>query len=163
MNVHFIVKSASTWQTLPSMSSTLQVSFLLRLWLALVRLHDRQIPAAPKNVKRALAELDGNIELFRALIDLKRADALAQSSLSEPRVQLAADLETVLAEVLAADDAFTLGQLAINGSDVMSLGVSEGPDVGEVLKQALDAVIDGRVPNERDALLAFAARVADDR
>ena len=131
--------------------------------LTLVRLHDRQIPAEPKKVKRALAELGGDVELFRTLIDLKRADAMAQSSLSEPRIQLASDLEAVLADVLAADDAFTLGQLTINGSDIIALGLTEGPEVGEILKQALDAVIDERIPNERDALLKLAAEIAGKR
>ena len=128
--------------------------------LTLVQLHDRMIPATPKGVKRALATLEGDVELFRALIALKRADALAQSSLSEPRLQLASDLETVLEAVLSTEDVFTLGQLAINGKDVMSLGVPEGPGVGDALAQALDAVIDERVPNERNALLSFVAESA---
>ena len=131
--------------------------------VTLVRMHDRAIPAAPKNVKRVLAELDGNVDLFRALIDLKRADALAHSSLGEPRVQLAENLQTTLARVLEANDAFTLKQLAVNGGDIMALGVSEGPEVGDILERALDAVIDGRVPNERDALLSFAAEAANAR
>lgn len=131
--------------------------------LALVRLHDRKIAATPKSVKRALADLGGDIGLFCALVSLKRADALAQSHLSEPRVQLADDLERVLQDVLAAEDAFTLAHLRINGADVLNLGVPEGPEVGAVLEQALDAVIDERVPNDRDALLAFVADCARTR
>ena len=123
--------------------------------LMLVRMHDDKIAATPKAVKRALSRMGGNPELFRALAQLKRADALAQSSLSEPRVQLAADLERVLDEVLAADEAFTIRQLAINGNDIMGLGVPPGPVVGELLAKTLDAVIDEQVPNERDTLLAF--------
>lgn len=122
--------------------------------LALVRIHDDQVSATPRSVKRALARLDGDVELFRALVGLKRADALAQSELSEPRIQLAAKLERVLDEVLAANEAFTLSQLAINGHDVMALGIAEGPAVGTLLAASLDAVIDGKVENERDALLA---------
>ena len=123
--------------------------------LMLIRMHDDKIAATPKAVKRALSRMGGNPELFRALARLKRADALAQSSLSEPRVQLADDLERVLDEVLAAGDAFTLRQLAINGNDVMGLGIPAGPAVGKLLAEALEAVIDEQVPNERDALLAF--------
>ena len=126
--------------------------------LTLVRLHDKTIAATPKSVKRALADLGGNVELFRALIGIKRADALAQSKLSEPRVQLAADLERVLDDVIASKDAFTLRQLAINGSDLMALGLSEGPEIGAMLETALDAVIDGSVANTHDALIEFASR-----
>ena len=123
--------------------------------LTLVRIHDKTIAATPKSVKRALADMDGNVELFRTLVGIKRADALAQSAMSEPRIQLANDLEVVLDSVLKANEAFSLKHLAITGNDVMALGVPEGPAVGSALKRALDAVIDGQVPNDRDALLAY--------
>ena len=123
--------------------------------LTLVRIHDRSIAATPRSVKRALAEMEGDVELFRTLIGLKRADALAQSELSAPRVQLAGDLERVLDEVLAAEDAFTVKQLAIDGRDVIEAGIPEGPAVGAALEAALDAVIDEQLPNDRAALLEF--------
>ena len=125
--------------------------------LTLVRIHDVQIAATPRSVRRALGKLDGNVELFRALIGIKRADALAQSSLSEPRIELAAELERTLDDVLENEQAFTVKQLAINGRDVMALGVPAGPGIGEALEAALEAVIDDQVPNEREALLAFLA------
>ena len=124
--------------------------------LALIAVHDEQIPATPRGVKRGLVRLDGDVDLFRDLCALKRADALAQSEEHNAvRVQLASDLERVLDEVLEANDAFTLDQLAIDGNDVLELGVEAGPLVGKLLKLALAAVIDGRVENDRDALLAL--------
>ena len=129
-------------------------SFIDRV-LTLVRIHDHQIAATPPSVRRALSRLDGDVDMMRTLIGIKRADALAQSSLSEPRVQLADDLQAVLDQVLEANDAFTVKQLAIDGNDVMALGVPQGPAVGRVLTSALEAVIDGQTPNEREALLAF--------
>ena len=123
--------------------------------LALVRLHDRQIAATPRSVRRALASLDGNIELFRELIELKRADAMAQSELNRPRLELANELEHILGEVIAADTAFTVSQLAIDGNDVMALGVPAGPSVGSALDAALEAVMDERVANNRDELISF--------
>lgn len=125
--------------------------------LKLVRMHDDKIAATPRSVKRTLSRMGGDVGLFRALIDLKRADAQAQSAICEPRVQLANELERVLDEVIAANEAFTLKQLAINGKDVMSTGIPAGPLVGQILTEALDAVIDERIPNDRDALLEFAS------
>ena len=37
----------------------------------------------------------------------------------------------------------------------MALGIPHGPEVGKALSQALDAVIDERVPNEKSALLDY--------
>ena len=121
----------------------------------LVRMHDRTIPADKRHVKKALQLLGDDAELFRTLCRIKRADALAQSELSEPRIQLAADLEHMLDEILANDEAFSVAQLAINGHDVMSLGIPAGPAVGAALKDTLDAVVDERVANERRALLDY--------
>ena len=123
--------------------------------LMLIRMHDEAIEATPRAVKRTLARLGGDVDLFRALVGVKRADALAQSELSQPRVKLADDLERTLEDVLASEGAFSLKQLALCGDDVMALGVPEGPEVGRALQRALDAVIDERVPNEKDALVRF--------
>lgn len=123
--------------------------------LTLVRIHDRQIAANPRSVKRALSTLGGDVDLFRTLCGVKRADALAQSKLSEPRLELSYELERVLDEVIASNDAFSLKQLAIDGNDVLALGMPAGPRIGELLDAALDAVIEEKLPNKREALIAF--------
>lgn len=137
-------------------------SFTERI-LELVERHDDDIAPTPKAVKRALARLGGDTELFAALCDLKRGDARAQAPHCIGRVALADELERILDGILAADEAFSLKQLAIDGRDVMALGVGQGPGVGEALHAALDAVIDGRAPNDRDALLALVAAWRDER
>lgn len=48
---------------------------------------------------------------------------------------------------------FSLKDLAINGHDVISLGLNEGEDIGEALNCALNAVIDGSVKNEKGKLI----------
>lgn len=128
--------------------------------LTLVRMHDRQIAATPRSVKRALARLDGDVELFKTLCGIKRADALAQSELNRERLELSYELERVLDDVIASDDAFTLKQLAIGGRDLMEQGISEGPQIGTLLRACLDAVIDEEVENDREALIAFALKQA---
>ena len=126
----------------------------------LVRTHDDVVPANSRAVRRMLGRLGGRTDLFEALCDIKRADALAQAPFCAPRADEAEELRSALHEVLAAEEAFTVKQLAISGNDVMALGVKAGPEVGRILDAALGAVIDGHVPNEREALLAFARSVA---
>lgn len=124
--------------------------------LLLVERHDDVIEATPKAVKRALARMGGDVDLFRALCDLKRGDASAQApEYAEERMRRADDLRRVLDEILAADEAFTLKRLAVNGRDALDAGIVQGPAIGAALGAALDAVIDGRVPNEREKLQAF--------
>jgi tRNA nucleotidyltransferase (CCA-adding enzyme) len=47
--------------------------------------------------------------------------------------------------------------LAVNGRDLIEAGIPPGAAVGEVLRALLEAVIEGRAPNERAALLTQAA------
>ena len=56
---------------------------------------------------------------------------------------------------IPADEAFSLKKLAIDGRDVIALGVPQGPLVGLALSDALDAVMDERSDNEACALRAF--------
>lgn len=124
--------------------------------LVLVERHDEVYEPTPKAVKRALARIGGDVELFRALCDLKKGDASAQASAyAAERMEKADQLRRVLEEILAADEAFSLKHLAINGKDAMEAGIPQGPAVGAALNAALDAVIDEHIPNDREALLAF--------
>ncbi len=131
--------------------------------LTLVRCHDDVIEPAPKAVKRALARLGGDTDLFAALCALKRADALAQAPCCASRAQTADELMRVLDRILAEGAAFSLRDLRVNGRDVLALGVAEGPAVGDVLAAALDAVIDERTENEPEALRNFMRSWAGER
>ena len=123
--------------------------------LTLVRIHDDLIDDNPRAVKRALARLGGDVSLFGALCDLKRADALSQAPQCYGRVELAESLRRTMDEIVSSGDAFSLKHLAVTGEDVMALGVEAGPRVGELLRSALSAVIDGAVENSREELLAY--------
>lgn len=124
--------------------------------LLLVERHDDVFDATPRAVKRALARMGGDVELFRALCDLKRGDASAQApAYAEERMRRADNLLRVLDGILAEGEAFTLKHLAVNGRDAMDAGIAQGPSVGAALAAALDAVIDEQTPNDRETLLAF--------
>ena len=63
------------------------------------------------------------------------------------------------AEQLTAENACCrVSQLAVNGRDLMAAGVRPGPGLRQVLNALLEAVITGQTPNEKEALLAAAAR-----
>lgn len=125
--------------------------------LLLVKRHDDLVAPNQRAVKRMLAKLGGDVELFRALCDLKKADALSQAPRCRERVAGAEELKRILDKVLEANEAFSLKQLAISGRDILELGIDAGPMVGKALEATLDAVVDEQIPNEREALLSFVA------
>lgn len=116
----------------------------------LVEWHDKNIPRTAKGVRRALRDLGE--EDLRRLIQVKRADNLGQAPAYWYRQKELDLAEEILDRLLAEDACFSLKQLAVRGTDLLDLGLS-GPAVGEALEGLLSKVIDGNLPNEREALL----------
>jgi hypothetical protein len=121
----------------------------------LVEWHDREIPRTEKSIRRALRHL-GELD-FRRLLALKRADNLAQAPEFRERVQEWDRAEEILDQLLAEDTCFSLKQLAVNGGDMMRLGITGRP-IGVILNTLLDTVVNGELPNERAALLKAAEK-----
>ncbi len=117
----------------------------------LVKWHDAPIEPAERAMRRALNKMGA--EGVRALLAVKRADNLAQAPAYLGRQQEIDALEALLAQVLARDDCFSLRQLAVDGHDLVALGY-QGREIGQKLRWLLDAVVDGRLENEREGLLA---------
>lgn len=128
----------------------------------LIRVHDHHIDPSHRGVRRMLARLSRAYagsdaiteQLFAELLQLKRADALAHApnSISRRMGELER-VEAALGEVLAEGEAFRVRDLAIGGGDVIGAGFPRGPEVGHELRSLLTLVIDGKIPNERAALL----------
>ena len=68
-------------------------------------------------------------------------------------------MDAMLEELLREERCFSLRDLAVDGNDMMELGL-KGRDIGRMLQECLNAVLDERIPNERAALLAFAGQQA---
>ena len=97
-------------------------------------------------------------EDFRALILIHRADRIATGhSPREREDRRMAERIAALDALLAEKPCFTLKDLAVNGNDLQALGL-KGPAVGDALKQLLDAVMDGKVPNEKAQLNDFVTK-----
>lgn len=120
----------------------------------LVLHHDLPVEPTEGSMRRLLNRMGA--EQARRLLAVKRADTLAQSERAGSRLETLSQCETLLERIVAEGQAFSLKDLAINGNDLTERGVASGPEVGRRLRLALDAVLDGRVENEREALLQIA-------
>ena len=67
-----------------------------------------------------------------------------------------AAVQQLLADLKAEDACLSLKDLAVNGTDLITLGF-QGKEIGACLSALLEQVIEERLPNERNALLAWAA------
>ena len=125
--------------------------------VTLVAWHDRNIPRTRPAIAHALRDL-GERDL-RRLMALKRADNLAQAPAFRAMQGEIDRAEAILDELLSEGTCVSLKQLAVNGGDLTALGLS-GPAVGETLEALLTAVMDGALPNDREALLTAAREIA---
>lgn len=124
----------------------------------LVEWHDKDIPRTDRSIGRALRILGE--EDLRRLILVKRADNLGQAPAYWDRQKELDKAEKILDKLLAEDACFSLRQLAVNGRDLLALGLS-GPAVGAALEELLGKVMDGTLPNERSALLESLQRAPE--
>ena len=120
----------------------------------LVRRHDMPIEPLEKTVKRWLGRMGE--EGFFDLLELKRADNLAQAPEYRGRQREYDRLEQLAREILQGQACFTLRDLAVDGGDLLALGMQPGREVGSLLERLLEDVMEETAPNEKQALLARA-------
>ena len=118
----------------------------------LIQRHMRQIEPTDKAVGRVLRQLGE--EALRQLLAVKRADASACHPDFAWQTGHLDAVEAVLDRLLTKDTCFTLRDLAIDGHDLMALGL-QGSAIGQALNAALDAVVEGELPNEREAMIRW--------
>lgn len=118
----------------------------------LVKYHDAQIQATEKSVKRWLNRL--GTERFGLLLSVKRADAKA-TVYAEEKLQSIDFISSIFQEILEKQECYSLKDLAISGADCIANGIPEGKEVGLVLSEVLDLVIENSLKNEREALLSY--------
>lgn len=125
----------------------------------LVRNHDMPVEMpveeAEKSVKRVLNRLSA--ERFFQLLELKRADTLAHAPCCHGRLTSIDRAERLANAVLQKQECFSVRQLAVNGNDLLRMGIPQGKMIGAILQVLLEAVLDGTAENEPQALLRCAA------
>ena len=125
--------------------------------VGLIAVHDAPLPADDVGILKLLNR-SGAIFL-RRLCALKYADLDAHANTPEVAARRAdvAAFERRMNE-LAKTGCYTMRQLAVNGADLMDIGIPAGPGVGATLQTLLNDVMEGTLPNEREALLAAAVK-----
>jgi len=68
------------------------------------------------------------------------------------------EIQTIIQELVAENSCLTLRDLAVNGHELMALGLS-GSAIGDCLNHLLAQVLDEKIPNEKSALLAEVRRI----
>ncbi len=118
----------------------------------LVLHHDLPPETCKEQVAKRLRRY--GVEKYKLLNVLRRADNLAQSEEFD-RKEMYDVVDRYIAQLEKENSCFSLSSLAVNGRDLLEEGYAQGPLIGRILELLLDAVLDGKVPNEKNLLLAY--------
>ena len=124
----------------------------IRKVVKLVRYHDMQIRLTAPAVRKAVVKIGE--DLFPLFLEVKQADLLAQSTYQrEDKQEILDEVKRLYAQIIDRGDCLNLKHLAVNGSDLVRMGVRPGREVGDILARMLNDVLDVPSHNDKDYLL----------
>ena len=89
------------------------------------------------------------------LLQVKRADCMGQAELCHCRLQELDEIEKMINKLIAEEACFAIKDLALDGNDLLAMGVEKGPTIGMLLNKLLKAVMEEGLANEKEALLNY--------
>lgn len=152
----------------PNLSSEMAKKILRRLRFdndtisrvaLLVLYHDygNAVSATPAFTRKLINKV--HLENFSLLLDIKRADVMAQSEHSRQiKLEKLESLRRSYEEVQEQGMCICLKDLAITGTDLIKAGMKPGQELGKVLEQLLEVVLEDPDMNEKDKLLSLVRR-----
>ena len=104
-----------------------------------------------KSVRKMLSKMGK--EYFDFYVQIKRADIMGQS---DYRADVSIDILNQIIgfhdEIIEERNALTISDLAIGGKDLIEMGIKPGPEMGEILRQLLDRVLEEPELNKKENL-----------
>ena len=125
----------------------------------LVLYHDygNAVSATPAFTRKLINKV--KLENFPLLLEIKRADILAQSDLDRERKLSKLDsLKAAYNEVVDKGLCVQLKDLAITGSDLIQAGMKQGQELGVVLNRLLEEVLENPNLNKKETLMELIRR-----
>lgn len=123
----------------------------------LIQNHDRRPPTNAKSVRRLISAI--GYDRFGMLMELKRADVKAQNpDMVKEKLDYIDELVRIFHEQTDGGKRYDLHSLAVNGSDIIGLGIKDGRAIGQILRHLLSQIIDGSIENRADELKREAER-----
>ncbi|MCR4608949.1 MAG: CCA tRNA nucleotidyltransferase [Eubacterium sp.] len=108
-----------------------------------------------RSLRRMMSKLGA--ENFPDYLAIRRADMAGQSDFrKEEKDEIYRNIEALYEEIIAEGDCLTIKDLAVNGGDIMKLGIPAGPKIGEILSYLLERVMDDPSLNEKSDLITLA-------
>lgn len=98
------------------------------------------------------------VENLNALIDLKIADFIGKREGNDEKLYEINSFRNRIEHIINRGDPLTVRDLAVNGKDILALGIREGQEVGWILDVLLEKVLKNPDDNHKELLLEYASK-----
>ena len=120
----------------------------------IVLYHDQEIELSDSGVRRAVNRMGEDI--FPMLFAVRYADIQAQSDYQrEEKLQKLEYIKEIYDGICMRQECLSLKDLAVTGSDLIALGMPVGKEIGVLLKELLEQVLEEPERNTREELLSI--------
>ncbi|WP_312092940.1 CCA tRNA nucleotidyltransferase [Aminipila sp.] len=124
----------------------------------LVKYHDADINESNQFIKKWLNKIGDS--QFDRLLQVKYADVMGQSDYQrEKKLKKLENIEKMKQQVFQESQCYSLKDLAVNGRDLIEIGIQDGKKIGEILEWLLEQVIENRLENKRGDLIKAAKSI----
>lgn len=124
----------------------------------LILWHDDRPEISEKSIRRAISRI--GVDAYPALFEVKRADMLAQSDYKRAeKLKYLEEYQNLYEAIRTARQCIQKKDLAVNGNDLIAIGMKPGKEVGIVLDQLFEAVLEEPEWNRREKLLELAHKL----
>lgn len=124
----------------------------------LVRFHDERPVLKEKKVRKCIVET--GLEAFPNIFAVKRADTLAQSMYKrEEKLRYIDDFEAMYNDIVSKGQCLRIADMKISGKDLIEMGVRQGPDIGDILQELFEDVLNNPSHNEEQYLKERATKL----
>lgn len=120
--------------------------------------HDNRYSCKESSVKKYISKF--GYDFFLDQLRVRMADTLSQSLYKrDEKLQFIEDTLAMGKKVMTEQSCLSLNELAINGNDLIEIGITDGKQIGKILNTLLNSVIENKVNNTKKELLCYAEKL----
>jgi len=123
-----------------------------------VLIHDEKPQLTERSIRLSVSKI--GIDYYNDYLDIREADIRSQSyEYMEEHLKETVLIREIFMHIKETQQCLTIKELAVNGRDIISLGIENGKIIGEILQRLLEFVLDEPKNNVKEVLLAKAVQL----